>query len=66
MDLMKNFNATISEIPQAVEFSNLRTFHRAFNKLTDLTPSQSRKKVRPPSSSQKSVVILPKTVANHQ
>ena len=65
MDLMKDNNATISEISQAVGFSNPRTFQRAFKKLTDLTPSQFRKKVRP-LSLQKSVVILPRTVANHQ
>jgi len=47
MDLMKRNNATISEITRAVGFSNLRTFQRAFKKLTDLTPSQFRNKVRP-------------------
>ena len=47
MDLMKKNNATISEITHEVGFSNLRTFQRAFKKLTDLTPSQFRNKVRP-------------------
>ncbi len=47
MDLMKKNNATISQITQEVGFSNLRTFQRAFKKLTDLTPSQFRNKVRP-------------------
>ncbi len=47
MDLMKKSNGSISDIAYAVGFSDLRTFERAFKKLTDLTPSQFKKSVRP-------------------
>ncbi len=46
-DLMKKSNYSISDITYAVGFSDLRTFGRAFKKLTDLTPLQFKKTVRP-------------------
>ena len=46
-DLMKKNNHSISDIAYAVGFSDLRTFERAFKKLTDLTPSEFKKTVRP-------------------
>ncbi len=46
-DLMKKSNYSISDITNAVGFSDLRTFGRAFKKLTDLTPLQFKKTVRP-------------------
>lgn len=46
-DLMKKSNYSISEITYAVGFSDLRTFERAFKKLTDLTPLQFKKSIRP-------------------
>lgn len=46
-DLMKRSNYSISEITHAVGFSDLRTFERAFKKLTDLTPMQFKKTIRP-------------------
>ncbi len=39
-NLMKKSNYSISEITYTVGFSNLRTFEKAFKKLTDLTPSE--------------------------
>ena len=46
-DLMKKSNYSISEITYAVGFSDPRTFERAFKKLTDLTPLQFKKTIRP-------------------
>ncbi len=47
VDLMKEKNTPLSEITYVVGFSNRRTFQRAFKKLTDLTPSQLKKTIRP-------------------
>jgi len=46
-DLMKRSNNSLSDIACAVGFSDLRAFERAFKKLTDLTPLQFKKTVRP-------------------
>ena len=46
-ELMRKNNLSITEITYAVGFSNLRTFERAFKQLTNLTPSQFKKSVRP-------------------
>jgi transcriptional regulator GlxA family with amidase domain len=46
-ELMRKNNLSIMEITYAVGFSNLRTFERVFKQLTDLTPSQFKKSVRP-------------------
>ena len=46
-DLMRKNNLTIIAITYAVGFSNLRTFERVFKELTDSTPSQFKKRVRP-------------------
>lgn len=46
-ELMKRNNLSIMEVTYAVGFSNLRTFERVFKQLTEVTPSQFKKAVRP-------------------
>lgn len=47
MALLTQMNRSISEVASDVGYPEVRTFERAFKKVTDLTPSGFRKLVRP-------------------
>jgi two-component system, response regulator YesN len=47
MELIQSENRPITEVAYAVGFSDLRTFERAFKKITDLTPREFKKLARP-------------------